>query len=203
VVKDLPKRVEQAILRGLSARPEDRFASMRELIAQINVWRRKPSWRRYLLLGGISSTLLAFYVVAFAVGHRSHDDDVVTARGSCAVAFASQSTPRVDPIEIRVNAHHRQIRTISMNGCQLLVETLPTERHLNGRYRILPGSVCDWDLPTYGLRKFSVGNILAVPGSVRIPAEEAHVDVMDREIRVVFDVSVPEGPIWFQCDAVR
>jgi len=58
----VPSPVRRALLKGLSIRPEDRFSSMDELLAQLI---RKPSTTRSLQFAGIA--LVMFATLAFAV----------------------------------------------------------------------------------------------------------------------------------------
>jgi hypothetical protein len=53
-VKELPKRIEQAIWKGLSAKPEERFPSMTALLLQIEIRRPKPISRLLVMAIGLS-----------------------------------------------------------------------------------------------------------------------------------------------------
>lgn len=135
-----------------------------------------------------------------SLSNRPHE---TVARGTCAVAFESQLTPRIDPVEMHLLAIGDELHEIAMNGCKLSLRFDPVPGLKNPRYRILPESECDLNLPTHGQRRMRIGELSTLNGKPRPLYEQPHVEIMDREVRIVFDVADPEGPIWFKCHGVR
>ncbi len=85
LARRVPRRVQAALLRGLSLRREDRFASMGELLAALAA--PPPSaWRRAVTVGAA-----ALAVAAVTTG-------VVVARGRARRAAACDPAPRLDGV---------------------------------------------------------------------------------------------------------
>ena len=71
--REVPARVRAAVLRGLAADPNRRYASMQELAAEL-VWRSPPvGRRRALLAGGLALLAIAVLVLIWQLASRDGD----------------------------------------------------------------------------------------------------------------------------------